>query len=530
MGSSKAKVILTAITALITVGLLLSPAVVYGETPAVDIKSSRQPFVDKHLIDSMRGAALELQKPIPRDIVFRFDKPWEGNTSAYYTILKNKDRYLMYYRCSRFKPITNGEDQEVTCLAESKDGIVWERPSLNLVTFQGSRDNNILFAGDPSHAFAPFYDRNPSASKDAKFKAVGVEARGPRGWNWALFAYKSPDGIRWSKMQKKPILTGAAFDTLNQALWDPVRKQYVVFFREFRNQQNQVWRFEDQGFRDIKVAYSKDFINWSAPLWQDYNNEGPLTTDFYTSSILTYPGNPSLYFNIALRYVINRSQSKANYRSNYSDLIFLTSRSAGRTWNMWPQAFLRPGLSADRWQHHVSNLPARGLVDTRTDSFSDSPVPETVARPIEWSFYAAEGFQRDVVKLRRYTLRQHGFVAISDTSNITPHFRNGGELDAEFLGGEVITKPLTFKGSKLFLNYSTSANGGVRVELQDVNGTPIDGYSLSDSSVLFGDQLDKAVTWKRGRGVSSDISSLVGKTIRIRFIINDADIFALQFR
>ena len=93
-------------------------------------------------------------------------------------------------------------------------------------------------------------------------------------------------------------------------------------------------------------------------------------------------------------------------------------------------------------------------------------------------------------------------------------------------GGELVTKPIRFKGSKLALNFSSSAAGGVRVEIQDANGKAVPGFVLEDCSPVFGDSIERAVTWKNG----GDVSSLVGKPVRLRFELKDADVFAYQFR
>ena len=57
-----------------------------------------QLFVDDYLVESMQGVQLELQKPQPAGVAIRFDKPWEGNTSAYFTVFHDGDKYRLYYR------------------------------------------------------------------------------------------------------------------------------------------------------------------------------------------------------------------------------------------------------------------------------------------------------------------------------------------------------------------------------------------------------------------------------------------------
>jgi hypothetical protein len=64
-------------------------------------------------------------------------------------------------------------------------------------------------------------------------------------------------------------------------------------------------------------------------------------------------------------------------------------------------------------------------------------------------------------RLRRFTYRLDGFVSVR----------------ASGLGGEVVTKPLTFSGSKLAINFATNVQGSVRVEIQEVEGRPINGLT-----------------------------------------------------
>jgi hypothetical protein len=83
---------------------------------------------------------------------------------------------------------------------------------------------------------------------------------------------------------------------------------------------------------------------------------------------------------------------------------------------------------------------------------------------------------------------------------------------------------VTFAGKNLILNYATSAAGSIQVEVQDAQGKPIEGRRLADMPALFGDELDAVVSWKSG----SDLSSLIGKPVRFRFVLKDADLFALR--
>ncbi|MDG2015199.1 MAG: hypothetical protein P8J33_16960 [Pirellulaceae bacterium] len=79
---------------------------------------------------------------------------------------------------------------------------------------------------------------------------------------------------------------------------------------------------------------------------------------------------------------------------------------------------------------------------------------------------------------------------------------------------------------QLALNFSTSAAGSIRVEILDAKNQPISGFRREDCDLIIGDQIERIVTW-RGR---SDLQSLAGQAVKIRFHLKDADLFSLQFK
>ena len=114
------------------------------------------------------------------------------------------------------------------------------------------------------------------------------------------------------------------------------------------------------------------------------------------------------------------------------------------------------------------------------------------------------------MRIRRYTLRTDGFVSVQ----------------AGFGGGEFTTHPMQFEGSELELNYSTSAVGSVRVEIQDADGHALPGYSLEDCPEKFGDEIEGVMAWNGG----ASLGDLAGKPISLRVALKDADLYAFRFR
>ena len=102
---------------------------------------------------------------------------------------------------------------------------------------------------------------------------------------------------------------------------------------------------------------------------------------------------------------------------------------------------------------------------------------------------------------------------------------------------------MTFGGAELELNYSTSVAGSVRVEILDAEGRPVPGYTLGACDEIFGDEVARVVTWRRGHDAvldangneipyrPSDIArALGGREIRLRFVMKAADLYSFRFK
>ena len=126
------------------------------------------------------------------------------------------------------------------------------------------------------------------------------------------------------------------------------------------------------------------------------------------------------------------------------------------------------------------------------------------------SCYIQHNYGQPTARLDRYSLRPDGFVCIR----------------AGYDGGTFTTKPILFTGSSLYLNFSTSAAGSIRVALLNPDGTPVDGYNAETCQEIIGNMLDRPVQWENG----ADIGAFAGTPLRLRFHMKDADLYAIQFR
>ena len=387
-----------------------------------------------------------------------------------------------------------------TGYAESHDGKVWTKPKLGLFDAMGTRDNNLVWAEDGSHCFAPFIDENPACKPEERYKAV---SRSDKTNN--LHGYVSADAIHWTELPE-PRLTSqvGAFDSQNLVFWDTVRKEYRCYFRTFRGD-----------VRTITTAVSPDFLHWNDI--KDIQFDDKATIAHYTNVIKPYFRAPNILIGFPVRYcdrgwsesmralpMLKEREGRAKLSERYgtaiTDSVMITSRD-GVNFHRWGEAFIRPGLrTADNWVYG-DNYMAWQAVTTKADMEN---------APDELSFYSIESYWTgNDSKLRRYTMRMDGFVSIN----------------APFKGGEFVTKPLVFDGTALALNFSTSAAGTIWIELQKADGTPIPGYTMDEAPPIFGDDLARTVPWKDGR----NLSEFSGQPVRLRFRMSDADLYAMRF-
>ena len=463
--------------------LLLAVTTCLAAEPAapVEIGSRRELFVDRFLVGQLQNATLKLQTPQLMLPVPKSARP-DGH---YATVLKADATFQFYYRGDK-QPGShwrNGWEKyhagEVTLYAESKDGIHWTLPRLDLYedhpTFPAG---NVVLMDEflVNHNFTPFIDTKPGIPASEKYKALGGlayqphkehlevrERRGPGG----LKAFVSPDGIHWKKLRDEPVVPeewGKYFDSQNYAFWSDSEQAYVCYFRRFI-----------EGYRGIARTTSEDFIHWTPFVEMHANlpNE-----HLYTPCTQPYFRAPHIYVALPTRFMAKRGAA--------TDILFMTARGNAQFDREFTESFIRPGIGRDGWANRA-NYAAIGIHQTG---------------PAEMSLFLTGG--------RRYTLRLDGFASVN----------------APLAGGELITKLLTFTGNELEMNYSTSAAGQIQIEVQDAAGQPIPGFALDNCRAISRAHISLLVKWKEG----ADLGSLAGQPVRLRAVMYDADLYSIRFR
>ena len=476
---------------------LVAPLVAQGGE-VIDVGERRELFVDAHLIERLDNVRLTAHEPRYEGKVVKFDKPWEGDFSFFATVIKDGDTFRLYYR-----GMPKGEHDtgwESLCYAESDDGVRWRKPDLGILEVKGAKKNNVIITdSEPgTQSFSPFLDTKPGVPAAQRFKALGTQ-RTPGNKDLCLAAFVSADGKHWTRFREEPVILNDtdhfAFDSQNVAFWSQSEGKYIAYFRTWKD-----------GIRRISRATSDDFIRWSSSQLMEYrrNGEPAPIHHLYVNQTHPYFRAPHIYIATAARFmpgrrVLTDAEAKAigvnpRFFRDTSDSVLLTSRGGTIYDCTFTNSLIRPGIGARNWVSRT-NYPALNVVQTG---------------PTEMSLYVNRDYAQPTAHLARYSLRLDGF----------------GSARAPYEGGEVITKPLRFKGTQLEINYSTSAAGSLRVEIQDVEGKPLLGFSLSECWEIIGDEIERVVTWQE----NPELGALAGKPVRLRFVMKDADLYSLRFR
>ena len=481
----------------------------------VDVGTRKQLLFDNLFLEKSRGVQVRMNLPHqdPEPVLVP-DRPWELAIAGSATVLFDEGKFRMWYDASG-----PGKPTLFLAYAESTDGVHWHKPSLGLVEYDGSKQNNILA---PSHPDARtgggtvFRDDHGPAAERYKWwsKYYASDEQRARGIRSGLYAWVSPDGLHWQRLGSDrgyPLSRGNAADTQNVCFWDADVGKYIGFVRKKMQEDQTPTRRDSEMW--IGLMTSDDFENWTwaqdifradeefpvpggKPQWQPPVN-------LYEPVGMKVPGVPNAYILLPTPWY----HWERNGLPSTIDVELATSRDRVHWWQPAPedrQPFLRLGPDGSA---------SSGMLFA-------SPWPVVVGDEV-WIYYCGIGALHPYpggggrpshgTGIFRSRIRRDGFVSV----------------DAGYRGGEFTTPVLTFEGGKsLQVSLDGSAGGWLQVELLTAGGVPIPNYELDACDTIRGNSLTKTITW---RGRRSDMSRLAHTPIRLRFVMRSMKLFAFQF-
>jgi hypothetical protein len=177
---------------------------------------------------------------------------------------------------------------------------------------------------------------------------------------------------------------------------------------------------------------------------------------------------------------------------------------------------------------------ARTKIGSRLELFVDHHLIERLAGEVELKLHRPVPREVVLVTDRPWEGNTCAYYTVFQDGDVYRMYYRGSHFDettrksahASGGSGELLTKPLVFDGKELQINFSTARDGMLRVEMQDLDGDPIDGFRLDDCPPIRGDDVEHTVAWRHGK----DLGRLSGTPVRLRFRIESGDLYSFSFR
>ena len=372
------------------------------------------------------------------------------------------------------------------CYATSKDGLTWERPTLDV----NPGTNQVLppdLTPDSWTVVPDWAAQDPQQKYKLFLRPPGGQMPG-----WSM---TSPDGIHWTN--RTP--TGETGDR-STMFYNPFRKKWVYSLRSgFRGRSRHYWEADDF------LAGAK----WPADgpvVWAAVDRDDPPDPEIGNTAQL-YNLDAVAYESLLLgMFEIHRGPENDKCMTaglpKTTELSFAYSRD-GFHWHRPDRRAHIPAERRDVWD--------RGYVQSIGNIC-------TVRGDKLWIYYT--GFQGDSKKLSNNWL-QNGMYDRGATGVALLRRDGFASLDAGDELATLATRPVTFSGRRVFVNAATAA-GELRVAILDEAGQPIAPFTAENCRPIRADSTLEPVTWSG----AEDVSALRGKPVRFRFTLRNGSLYA----
>jgi hypothetical protein len=382
---------------------------------------------------------------------------------------------------------------------ESKDGVIWQRPKLQLVPWKSQAETNLLLDGynsyasvniDPGRKDAPyemFAFRNPGRyGEPAVIEGLALPP-GKDRHPYGLYRYRSRDGKKWNAVEG-PIQLETSDSCFIYRLADGTYAGYHKIGMPAFPGGLTPFDVGDGEIRLIVLRTSKDGSHWSdppsimmAPDWRD-----PADTQFMELCPVAVPGG----YVATLTIFHNLTQT--------IDLQWAASRD-GRSW--WrPER--RPALANAPLGEYGGGM----IWPMRQPIIDDGKlhVYYTGTEGLHGDLYNTRASGPRVLRARGEILSRQSFTYGGDYGALCRASWTADRLWAlagahgGYTEGAATTKRADLAGKRLLVNANTRPGGALRVELVDSGGGALPGFAAGDCQPVAGDHHALAVRWKGG--------------------------------
>lgn len=448
-------------------------------------------LMDTTIIASIQNISFKMKNPVKyeKNPVVKAQLPWEGVATYNATVLYDsiKQQYTMWYQTSA--PDLKGPERTTICLATSKDGLRWKKPSLGHIKWRYSRVNNIIrksFGHGNMYQPQVYIDLDePEPHRRYKMLVWDwpkVDDK-PKGGACVFF---SDDGLHWKAYSANPVFSEPN-DVLGLTV-RPTAPKFLLFQQCWqRGWKIRVARDNLSGIRRLMcIRESDDFVHWTdqktilVPDKQD-----PRDLQFYTMAGMfrhgLYIGFPSAYHTFA----------------QTMDVQLVVSYD-GHSWQ-------RMGK-----REPFIPLGPMGSYDAGMIAVSREPVvvgDEIFIYYSGWDGTHDSKRRKGSMNLARLPLDRFVALAAGNSTSI------------------IETKPFVMTGDSLFIN-ADARDGEIQVELLTPEGSPVSGFERSQSSPIRENGFTIPLRWTSGLSTAN----LFEKKIKIKFYLKQAEIFTITIR
>jgi hypothetical protein len=234
--------------------------------------------------------------------------------------------------------------------------------------------------------------------------------------------------------------------------------------------------------------------------------------DFYTGYPLKYPYAEDVHL-MLLQAFRHFHPSRQPWFPEFNDAngplqgVLAVSRD-GKQWDRLDRSEYVPLGLMDEWDRHRT-VPGLGMI--RVGSYL-------------YQYYWGGPWLHDSVALREEYAEVDPKWTKVGIGGMRQRLDGFVSAEADYRGGHFTTPPLVFSGRQLVLNQNSGGQGTIFVELRDLAGNPIPGYTLGDCEEVSCNDVHWPVRW---RG-SADVSSLAGRPVRIHLRMTNAKLYSFE--